>query len=83
MVFYNMEWLLIIFLYLPPEQADIGDLRFSSKEECLQIGDQIVRRGLIPEPPQTEDETREKTGIKGLIFPVLRSEIQCVEVPKE
>jgi len=78
-----MELLLILLVSFPPQQEDIGDLRFSTKEECLAAGDDLLSGKLIPDWPQINEEVQEKTGAEEFSNPVIRREIQCLEVAKK
>lgn len=78
----SMEWLLIIMFNLPPEKADIGDPRFPTKAECMAEGERLLESGL--------SDIRRKTGEGGhktIItvkpeYPVVRSQIECIETAK-
>ncbi len=81
-----MEWLLILALHLPPEEANIEDMRFSTYEACMQAVENVLKGELIPvrRGPGIKLEDRAKPSIKAnLIYPVIRSEVSCIQAPKE
>lgn len=78
----GMEWLLIIMLNLPPEKADIGDPRFPTKAECMAEGEKLLKSGTSSIRPKTKEGNRQTVVTLELERPVVRSEIECVEVAK-
>ena len=77
-----MEWLLIVLTSLAPQQDKIVDTRFSTKEEFLAMGDDILARRVIPRYRKTKEQTEKEINDLNPIKPFLWTEIQCVKAPK-
>ncbi|MHA1597740.1 MAG: hypothetical protein ACTSV1_03375 [Alphaproteobacteria bacterium] len=76
-----MEWLLVIMLSLPPEKADIGDLRFSTYEECMTVGQELTKAGTSLIRRKTETGEKKITITLEPRYLVERAEVICTEVP--
>jgi len=78
-----MEWLLIVLTSLAPQQEKIVDMRFSTKAECMEMGDDILARRVIPRYRKTEEQTEKEIKNLNPLKPFLWTEIQCVKAPKK
>jgi hypothetical protein len=76
-----MEWLLVIMLSLPPEKADIGDLRFPTRDECMAVGKELAKRGTSLIRRKTETGEKQVTITLEPRYLVERTEVTCIEVP--
>lgn len=77
-----MEWLLIIMLNLPPEKADIGDLRFPTKVECMAAGEELATKGTGLIRQKTAEGEHQIVVTTELQLSVVHTEIQCINVAK-
>lgn len=76
-----MEWLLVIMLSLPPEKADIGDIRFPTRDECMAAGRELAKHGTSLIRRKTKTGEKQITITLEPRYLVERAEVICKEVP--
>lgn len=75
-----MEWILIMLLNLPVDNAELVDRRFSTHESCVRAGDQILRGGLMAASYKKSPIIKMRAPAR-VQLAVFRQEAKCVGVP--